>query len=78
MNLFSDLCNASVATVPLEAKTHVRSRVHLSIYEFKETGKETTQVTRITQIDPCGSIPVPLVNMYAGNLVDMFNRWKKE
>jgi len=65
-------------SVPRQDKTHVRSNVHMSVYEYKDNGDNTTQVTRITQIDPCGSIPVALVDLYSGNLVNLFNSWKRE
>ena len=64
--------------VPLQDKTHVRTKVHMSVYDYTDNGDNTTKVTRITQVDPCGNIPTSVVTMYSGNLVDMFNRWKEE
>jgi hypothetical protein len=64
--------------IPYQDKTHVRSMVHMSVYDYKDNGDGTTQVTRIAQVDPCGAIPTFIVTMYSKNLVDMFNRWKGE
>lgn len=62
--------------VNVDTKTHVEGKLHLSVYEFKDNGDGTTSIWRLTQADPCGSVPHWLINWYATNLVDMFNRWK--
>lgn len=63
---------------PVNAKTHVEAHVHMSVYEFVDNKDKTTTVSRYTHVDPMGGIPDWLVNMYATNQVDMFNRWKKD
>jgi hypothetical protein len=62
--------------VKVDEKKYVRGNIHLSVYAFKDNGDKTTNVWRITQVDPCGNIPHWLVKMYSANLADMFNRWK--
>jgi hypothetical protein len=62
---------------PIDTKTHVQAIVHLSVYDFISNKDGSTIINRITQVDPKGGIPVGLINMYATNQVDMFNRWKK-
>lgn len=62
----------------INKNTHVEGKVCMSVYEFKDNHNGSTSIRRITQVDPKGSIPVWLINLYAGNLVDMFNRWKKD
>jgi len=62
---------------PTDEKNYVRAHMHMSVWEFKEKDKNTTEVTRIAQVDPRGNIPVWLVSWYAGNMLDMPNRWKE-
>lgn len=56
----------------------VRSHIHMSVFEFKKNKDGDTDVTKIAQIDPCGDIPVFVVNMVANRQVEMLDRWKKE
>lgn len=58
-------------------KTHVKGTIYLSVYEFSQVAENRTSVKRVTQVDPEGYIAVAIVEAYAGNLVDMFNRWKE-
>jgi len=57
---------------------HVRANVHMSVYDYCDNGDGTTTVDRITLLDPSGSIPVSLVTMYSGNLLNLFASWKNE
>ncbi|VBB19036.1 START domain containing protein [Yasminevirus sp. GU-2018] len=59
------------------SKTHVTSFVHMSVYEYSSNVDGSTTVRRITLIDPRGAIPVSLVTMYSGNLVNVFNTWRQ-
>lgn len=65
--------------VLLDDEQYVRGNIRMSVYEFKEimvNGKSSTSAKRIAQIDPCGSIPSFIVNMFAENQVNVFNSWK--
>lgn len=62
---------------PYDDDNYVRSFIHMSVYEYKAIDDNNTQITRITQVDPRGYIPISIVNLFATNQVDMFNRWKK-
>jgi hypothetical protein len=61
----------------VDTSKYVESIICISVYCFTDNGDKTTSVWRITQADPCGNVPVWLINLYAGNLVDMFNKWKQ-
>ncbi len=65
-------------SAPVQKATHVLTSLHMSVYEYVDNGDGTTNVTRITQVDPNGSIPVTLVTAFSDGLVDMFNMWKNE
>lgn len=57
---------------------HVLTSLHMSVYEYVDNGNGTTTVTRITQVDPNGTIPEFVINMFTGGLVGLFNMWKHE
>ena len=63
---------------PREDKKYVRTNMHMSVYKFQALGPNRTAVSRIAQVDPCGWIPTTIIKKYSGNMVDMFNKWKKE
>ncbi len=69
-------------STPFDEKNYVCGYVHMSVFEFKKDTKDesgnSTVVTKLAQIDPCGDLPVSVVNMFASTQIDMFNRWKKE
>ena len=62
--------------VSREDATHARGTVYMSVYSYKDNHDGTTSIRKITHINPNGYIPVTLINMYVGNMIDMFNRWK--
>lgn len=70
-------CSVEHPSVPLNDKKYVRARLHMSVYTFKADGPNATKIQRVTQLDPCGSIPVSIVNWFATGQVRMFNNWKK-
>lgn len=59
-------------------KNSVLAHLHMSVYEYSSNSDGSTTITRITQIDPKGTIPVSLITAFSGNLVTMFNNWKNE
>jgi autonomous glycyl radical cofactor GrcA len=63
---------------PVDVATHVEAKLHMSVYRFEQNKDGTTTINRYAQLDPCGNIPIWLVNMYAANQVDMFNRWRAQ
>lgn len=63
--------------VPL-LTSHVRTQMHMSVYEFTELTPNKTQIKRIAQVDPKGSIPVWIVKMFANNNMKMFDMWRHE
>ena len=62
---------------PLDTKNYVRTNLHMSVYEYIANGSGSTTVTRIAMVDPSGSIPVWLVELFANSMVNMFNMWKE-
>lgn len=54
----------------------VVTSLHMSVYEYVDNGDGTTTVTRITQVDPNGTIPEFVINMFTGGLVNLFYAWK--
>jgi hypothetical protein len=63
--------------IPLDENNYVRGHIHMSVYKYKQKGPTTTEIQRIAMVDPCGKIPVQLVNAFAHKQVEMFNMWKK-
>ena len=63
--------------VQTDTTKYVRTNIHMSVYEYVDNKDGTTDVTRVALVDPCGKIPVWIVELFAGNMVDMFNKWKK-
>ena len=63
---------------PTNTTTHVRTNMHMSIYEFTAVGPKETNIRRIAQIDPKGDIPTWVVKMFANNNMNMFDMWKNE
>lgn len=61
---------------PRDDYNYVRTNVCMSVYGFTDCD-DKTEAYRMAQIDPCGAIPVYVVNSYAGKLVDVVNSWKK-
>jgi hypothetical protein len=57
---------------------HVMAHLHMSVYDYCDNNDGTTTVDRITLLDPKGGMPVSLVTMYSGNLVNLFASWKNE
>jgi len=55
---------------------HVLAHLHMSVYDYCDNKNGTTTVNRITLLDPKGQMPVGLVTMYAGNLVNLFESWR--
>lgn len=64
------------AKAPNLEDSHVRTRVHMSVYEYVDNRNGTTTVRRITLVDPKGIIPVKLITRYSKNLVNVFNSWR--
>ena len=62
---------------PRDDKNFVTTKIHMSVYEYIDNKNDTTDVTRIALVDPCGNIPVWLVELFAGNMVNLFNKWKE-
>ena len=60
-----------------DASKYVMAKVHMSVYEYVDNKNNATDVTRIALVDPCGKIPTWLVELFAGNMVNMFNKWKE-
>lgn len=67
---------------PFDEKNYVLGKVHMSVFELKKDTKDesgnSTVITKLAHIDPCGDLPVSVINMFASTQVEMFNRWKKE
>ena len=63
--------------VPIDEANYVRTGVYMSVYGF-ENCENATKVYKVVQINPAGSIPVSVVNMYAGKLANAVNKWKLE
>jgi hypothetical protein len=61
---------------PADTTQYVTGHIHMSVYEITDNKNGTTTIRRYTQVDPCGDIPTWLITWYAGNQVDMFNRWE--
>lgn len=64
-------------SAPTDKKNFVTTKIHMSVYEYVDNGNNTTNVTRVALVDPCGNIPVWLVELFAGNMVNLFNKWKE-
>jgi hypothetical protein len=68
------------SSAPFDEKNYVRGNIHMSVFEFKKdpVDESSTIVTKVSQIDPCGDLPVSVINLFASAQVDVFNRWKKD
>lgn len=64
--------------VIIDEKTHVKSKVHLSVYAYIDNGDNTTTVWRILQVDPCGNVPTSVVDYFSASVMNMFITWKNE
>jgi len=53
----------------------VRGKLNMSVYEFIPNSLNSTTVRLVVHFDPCGTIPVYIVNLFTGNMVEKFNRW---
>lgn len=62
--------------VPLDTNNYVRSNVIMSVYEYVPIDKNITSVRRLTQIDPCGTIPKFIVDVFANKQIEKLNSWK--
>lgn len=60
---------------PIDEANYVRTNVYMSVYGFENNGNSTI-VYKVVQIDPSGSLPVSVVNMYSSKLVSALNKWK--
>jgi hypothetical protein len=56
----------------------ITNKLHLSVYEYIDNGNNTTNISRITLVDPKGSIPQWIVELFSGNMVNMLNLWKHD
>jgi hypothetical protein len=65
-------------SAPTDTKKYVRTILHMSVYEYIANSDNSTTISRIALMDPCGAIPDWVVNMFSGNMVVMFNKWKHE
>lgn len=64
--------------VKTNESTHVRSKVHLSVYSYCDNRDGTTTVRRVLQVDPCGNVPTSVVDYFSTSVMNMFAMWKKE
>ncbi|XWV24590.1 START domain containing protein [Tupanvirus deep ocean] len=69
--MYSVECNE----VPRQDNKYVRATINISAYVFRPT-IDGCMVYRIAHVDPCGSIPVSLVNSYATKTTNMIRHLK--
>jgi hypothetical protein len=59
---------------PEDPTQFVRSQMHTNVFGFQKRGDGLTDGFKVTQIDPAGSIPTWVVNMFTGKLTGMLNK----
>ena len=60
-----------------KSEPSIRANIHMGVYELIPIDDKSTEINYIIHIDPCGYIPVWLVEMYSTNFLNMFNSWKQ-